>query len=90
MSNEEIKNKSIFEKIIEARSFFQSTPKKKTGYNPHLKSNFFQLDDIIPIVSKIEINFKLFFHISFENDKGVLTVFNVEKPDETLTYITPF
>lgn len=82
--------KNIYQKMIEARSFFQSTPKKKTGYNPHLKSHFFQLDDIIPIVSKIETTFKLLFHINFgEENVGVLTVFNAENPEEKLIYKTP-
>ena len=85
----EVKGKNIFEKMIIARSLFQASPKKKTGYNPHLKSNFFQLDDIIPTVSKIETTCNLLFHITFE-DKGVLTVFNVENPSENIKYTTPF
>ena len=85
----EVKGKNIFEKMIVARSLFQASPKKKTGYNPHLKSNFFQLDDIIPIVSKIETTCNLLFHITFE-DKGVLTVINVENPSENIKYTTPF
>lgn len=85
----ENKGKNIYEKMVLARSIFYSSPKKKTGYNPHLKSNFFQLDDIVPIVTKIETSCNLFFHITFE-DKGVLTVFNTEKPAEFIKYTTPF
>ena len=81
--------KNIYQKMIDGRSLFQNTPKKKSGENKFAHYSYYQLDDIVPILTKIETSCQLLFMISFEDNKGILTVVNAEKPEETLTYSTP-
>ena len=87
----DLKGANIVKKMITARSIFFSSPKNKSGSAQIAKGIFIQyytLDDIIPIITKIETTCGILCHISFE-DRGVLTIYNADNPEETLTYKTP-
>lgn len=85
------KDKNIIGKMIIARNMFYNTPKSKSGSARIAKDKtiqYYTLDDIVPIITKIEMNCGILCHISFE-ERGILKIFNADNPEEVLTYKTP-
>lgn len=80
---------NIYQKMILAKHDILNSKMKKSGKNNFAGYDYFELDDIMPEINKIEINHKLLTSISFSNEYGVLTVINAENPSETITYTCP-
>ena len=80
---------NIYQKMILAKHDILNSKMKKSGKNSFAGYDYFELEDIMPEITKIEINHKLLTMISFSNEYGILTVVNAENPSETLTYTCP-
>lgn len=82
----EAKSLNIYGKILEARKRFLETGIKKTGVNRYAEYKYFTLDDIIPIKQSIFQDLGLSDVISFTNEAATLTIFNVDAPEETISF----
>ena len=51
---------------------------------------YFELDDIVPITTRIFEEIGLISLVSFENDKAIMRILNTDNPEETVCFTTPF
>lgn len=68
---------------------FQRKNVKKSGRNTFSKYDYFELDDIVPPKTEIFNELMLCDLISFSDTEATLTLVNIEKPEETLTFTSP-
>lgn len=85
----ENKTQNIYQKLIQARVKFIETKIEKTGVNKFANYKYFQLDDFIPTLDKINLELGLVSIFNLDNDKATLTIVNVENPTETLEFNIP-
>ena len=81
---------NIYEKLQQARLILQNTELKKSGLNKFAGFNYYELKDFIPEVNKIFLDMKLFSKVTFDNDFAKLEIINIEKPEETILFTSPF
>ena len=77
---------NVYGKLLEARKRFLSAGVKKTGVNRYAEFKYFTLDDIIPLKQDIFIELGLADIITFGTDSAFLTLINVDKPEENITF----
>lgn len=80
---------NIYEKLIQARVIFAGTGVKKTGVNRYAEFKYFTLDDIIPAKTKIFEKLGLLDVISFGSDHAILTLINIDNPEEKIEFMSP-
>lgn len=80
---------NIYEKLQKARVELQSLGLKMGGHNKFADFKYFELKDFLPKVNEIFEKLKLFSKFDLLENEGVLTVINIEKTDETITFVTP-
>ena len=80
---------NIYTKLNLARERFLSTGVKKTGKNTYAEFKYFTLEDIIPVKQKIFSDIGLVDHISFSENLAVLTLVNVDNPEEFIAFSSP-
>ncbi len=72
---------NLLEKIAKARIKLGESDLKKTGYNPHAKFNYFQLDDFLPTARRICEELRFLPIESFEEGKAIMTVRDFDSDD---------
>lgn len=77
---------NIYEKLNEARLKIAEKGLSKTGSNTFAGFKYFELSEILPIVTKVNAELKLFSAFSFLRDTATLEIVNAEKPDEKVTF----
>ena len=77
---------NIYEKLNEARIKIAEKGLSKTGNNTFAGFKYFELSEILPIVTKVNAELKLFSAFSFLRDTATLVIVNAEKPDERVTF----
>ena len=85
----ETKTKNVYQKLLEARIKFLASNPEKSGKNMHLAFKYFELDDIVPIATKIFEEVGLIPIVSFESDKAVMQICNIDVPEEIISFSTP-
>ena len=80
---------NIYEKLQKARVELQSLGLKMGGHNKFADFKYFELKDFLPKVNEIFEKLKLFSKFDLLENEGVLTVINIEKTDEAITFVTP-
>ena len=83
------KTVNVYNKLLTARVNFLESAVTKSGKNMHLAFKYFELDDIVPIATKIFDALGLISLVSFDNDKAIMTIANTDAPEETITFTTP-
>lgn len=81
---------NVYQKLLRARAMFLSADPKKSGKNMQLAFKYFELDDIVPIATKIFEEIGLISLVSFESDKAMMLVTNVDTPNDSLIFTVPF
>ena len=71
---------NIYQKLLEARIRFQAEAVKKSGKNMELTYKYFELDDIIPPITKIFKELGLIGLMNF-SDEATLTIIDTEAPE---------
>ena len=89
-TNTTTKTMNVYQKLLKARALFLGSNAQKSGKNFQLSFKYFELDDIVPIVTKIFEDVGLISLVSFEEDKAVMRILNTENPDEVASFTTPF
>ena len=80
---------NIYEKLQTARVELQNSGLRMGGYNKFTDFKYFELKDFLPKVNEIFEKLKLFSKFDLLENEGVLTVINIEKTDEVITFVTP-
>ena len=85
----EYKSMNIYQKLLIARSKFLAAGAKKSGKNNAMKYLYFELDDIVPVVTPIFVEVGLLTLTTFTETDAVMFVKNVDNPDEIITFSSP-
>ena len=80
------KKQNIYEKIMAARKEFMESNPTKTGYNKFQNFKYFELQDIVPLATKICCKLGLYTHINITDGVAKMTVLNTENPAEFVEY----
>lgn len=84
---------NIYEKIQQCRVELQKLKLKKGGKNKFANFEYYELADFIPVVNELFLKHKL--HSKFDitcidgKEMAILTIINVEKPEEVETFSSP-
>lgn len=81
---------NVYQKLLRARAMFLSADPKKSGKNMQLAFKYFELDDIVPIATKIFEEVGLIALVSFENDYARMSIVNIDEPNDGTTFTAPF
>lgn len=77
------KKMNIYEKLTAAKLEFLSGGVSKGGKNMHMAYKFFELDDIVPVVTRIFEKYKLcsFYSVDRASAMAKLTIIDAENPE---------
>ena len=84
------KTMNVYQKLLKARAMFLGSDTKKSGKNMHLAFKYFELDDIVPIATKIFEEVGLISIANFTADTATMTIVNTENGEENITFSAPF
>ena len=84
------KTMNVYQKLLKARAMFLGSNTQKSGKNMQLAFKYFELDDIVPVATKIFEEVGLISLVSFEGDKAVMRILNTDNPDEIASFTAPF
>ena len=84
------KTMNVYQKLLKARAKFLGSEAKKTGKNMHLAFKYFELDDIVPVATKIFEEVGLISIANFTADIATMTIVNTDNGDESITFSAPF
>ena len=81
--------KNVYQKLLEARVLFMEEDVKKSGKNMKMSYKYFELQDIIPVATPIFQKLGLLPVTTFTNDEAIMTIIDVDKPEETVVFTSP-
>lgn len=81
---------NVYTKLLAARVHFLESEVTKSGKNMQLAFKYFELDDIVPVATKIFDAFGLISLVSFEDEKAIMRILNTDNPDESVSFTAPF
>jgi hypothetical protein len=84
------KTMNVYQKLLKARTMFLASGTQKSGKNMQLAFKYFELDDIVPIATKIFEDIGLISLVSFEGDKAEMRILNIDNPEEIAHFTAPF
>lgn len=90
MATSTTKTANVYQKLLKARTMFLASGTQKSGKNMQLAFKYFELDDIVPIATKIFEEVGLISLVSFEHDTAVMSILNIDTPEEFVTFSAPF
>ena len=90
MAETKAKSKNVYQKLLDARIKFLSSNPEKSGKNMHLAFKYFELDDIVPIATKIFEEIGLIALPNFTSETATLTIVNTDVPEENIVFTAPF
>jgi hypothetical protein len=80
---------NVYQKLLKARANFLAANAKKSGKNMTLAFKYFELDDIVPIATKIFEEIGLISVVNFTADMATLTIVNTENGSESIDFTAP-
>ena len=83
------KTMNVYQKLLKARAMFLASNTQKSGKNMHLAFKYFELDDIVPIATKIFEEVGLISLVSFTENSAIVNIHNVENPEESVAFTAP-
>lgn len=81
---------NVYQKLILARELFLAENVQKTGKNMHLSFKYFELDDIVPVATKIFSRIGLLPMVNFIDGNALMSIANTDKPEEVVSFTAPF
>ena len=81
---------NVYQKLLKARATFLKSEVTKSGKNMQLAFKYFELDDIVPIATRIFEEIGLISIVSFSEDIARMTITNIDNPEETILFTAPF
>ena len=83
------KTMNVYQKLLKARAQFLGSDTKKSGKNMHLAFKYFELDDIVPVATKIFEEVGLISLVNFTSDTATMTIVNTDD-GEKVEFSAPF
>jgi len=80
---------SVYRKLNEARQKFHELKLTKTGENKFAKYKYFELGDFLIPALKVFNDAGLCAVVSFDKETAVMTIRDLDKPDEAITITSP-
>ena len=84
------KTMNVYQKLAKAREMFLTSDTKKSGKNMQLAFKYFELDDIVPIATKIFNEIGLISLVSMSKETAVMQICNTDNPEERISFSAPF
>ena len=88
-TNTKDKTMNVYQKLLKARASFLGSDTKKSGKNMHLAFKYFELDDIVPVATKIFEEVGLISLVNFTSDTATMTIVNTDD-GEKVDFSAPF
>ena len=88
-TNTKDKSMNVYQKLLKARAKFLGSDTKKSGKNMHLAFKYFELDDIVPVATKIFEEVGLISLVNFTSDTATMTIVNTDD-GEKVEFSAPF
>ena len=86
-----VKPMNVYQKLIKARMMFLNSGAEKSGKNISLAFKYFELDDIVPVATKIFEELGLISIVNFTSDVAVMRIVNVDNESyESVNFTAPF
>lgn len=73
---------NLYQKIAKLRYETSIAKIKKSGHNKFADYKYYELDDFLPLITKLEFELNLLSKFSLKDRLGILEVINSEKPEE--------
>jgi DNA polymerase elongation subunit (family B) len=83
------KTQNVYQKLLTARVKFLASNPEKSGKNMHLAFKYFELDDIVPIATKIFDEVGLLPMVYFESDRACMHIVNTDGNGESVFFQAP-
>ena len=84
-----LKAKNVYQKLLEARIKFLASNPSKSGKNMHLSFKYFELDDIVPIATKIFEEVGLISIVRFLDNVATISIVNIDNPEDNVHFSAP-
>ena len=89
MATTTTKTANVYQKLLAARAKFLASEAKKSGKNMTLAFKYFELDDIVPVATKIFEEVGLISVVNFTADTATLTIVNTDNAEESVSFTAP-
>ena len=83
------KAQNVYQKLLKARAMFLGSDTKKSGKNMQLAFKYFELDDIVPVATKIFEEVGLISVVNFTAETATLTIVNTDNAEESVSFTAP-
>ena len=83
------KTMNVYQKLAKARMMFLKSGAEKSGKNMNLAFKYFELDDIVPIATKIFEEVGLLSIVNFTSDIATISIANTDDGD-SIAFTAPF
>lgn len=80
---------NIYEKLAEARLRFLASGAKKSGRNTFAKYDYFELSDILPVISRAARDLGFCCVVRFGQEEATLEVVDSAKPEDRIVFTSP-
>ena len=84
------KTENVYTKLLAARIKFLASNPQKSGKNMQLAFKYFELDDIVPIATKIFEDVGIVSLVSFDTDKAMMSIHDTANPSDFVLFTAPF
>lgn len=84
------KTMNVYQKLLTARARFLASDAKKSGKNMHLAFKYFELDDIVPVATKIFEEIGLISLVSIEEGNAVMRIADTDTVGDFIVFSAPF
>lgn len=85
----EEKKMNVYQKLLKARADFLAAKVKKSGKNQHLKFDYFELDDIVPVATRIFSEVGLLPVVCFDGELATMRMVDADCPEDYITFTSP-
>lgn len=83
------KKMNVYQKLLKARADFLAAKVKKSGKNQHLRFEYFELDDIIPVATRIFSEVGLLPVVCFDGELATMRMVDADCPEDYITFTSP-
>lgn len=85
----DVASMNVHKKLVEARSRFLETPVKKSGINRFAEFKYFELEDIVPVATRIFADLGLMLKMDISYELALATLYNADNPNEFIEFLAP-
>ena len=79
----------LHEKLMYMRVDFLNENVKKTGFNKYSNFSYYQLDDILPVCTRIGAKYRVLMLYAIEKERAILTMINLDDLEDMMFFDMP-